>query len=68
MTISYVVCQGFPLTEIGLTTWKDMKKSSVFETPNAASYPMDGNRGIGMSFFPETVSNRIKEAFLSSFR
>jgi hypothetical protein len=55
------MCQGFPLTDIGLTTWKDMKKNSAFKKLDAASYPMDGNRGIEMSFSRQTVSNRIKE-------
>jgi hypothetical protein len=62
MTISHGVCQEFPLSEIGSTAWKDMKKRPASETPDAASYRMDGKKGNRMNFSRETVSNRIKEA------
>jgi hypothetical protein len=67
MTISHDVCQGFPLSEIGPTAWKDMKKRPTSETLDAASYLMGGKKGNRMIFSREMVSNRIKEAFLNSF-
>jgi len=62
-----VYVKRFPLSKPGPTTWKDMKKGPTSKTSDAASYLMDGKRGIRMSFSRETVSNRIKEAFLNSF-